>query len=119
MDDQEESAAVSKSAGPVAENDPRVILAAERTLLAWIRTGLAMMGFGFLVVKFGLFLSEVAILQGVEPADDHSSANSARRSCRVSGWRSRRTTTATCRSISVSLTALIRWVSSSTTTPSN
>jgi len=27
-----------------SENDPRVYLAAERTLLAWIRTGLAMMG---------------------------------------------------------------------------
>jgi putative membrane protein len=49
--------------------DPRVAMAAERTLLAWIRTGLAMMGFGFVVARFGLFLRELAIVRG-EPAPD-------------------------------------------------
>lgn len=46
------------------EPDPRVLLAAERTLLAWIRTGLALMGFGFVIARFGLFLHEMASLSG-------------------------------------------------------
>jgi putative membrane protein len=41
------------------QDDPRVYLAAERTVLAWIRTGLGLMGVGFAVSRFGLFLREV------------------------------------------------------------
>jgi putative membrane protein len=46
-----------------ATSDPRVALAAERTLLAWIRTGLALMGFGFVVARFGLFLREISLAE--------------------------------------------------------
>lgn len=42
------------------ELDPRILLAAERTLLAWIRTGLTLMAFGFVVARFGLFLRMLA-----------------------------------------------------------
>ena len=55
---------MSSQAPHQPERDPRVYLAAERTLLAWIRTGVAMMGFGFVVARFGLFLREIAAMGG-------------------------------------------------------
>lgn len=51
---------ISKTKVVVADQDPRIYMAAERTFLAWIRTGVAMMGFGFVVARFGFFLREIA-----------------------------------------------------------
>ncbi len=44
----------------MAEPDPRVFFAAERTLLAWLRTGLTIIGIGFVIARFGLFLRLVS-----------------------------------------------------------
>lgn len=58
---------MSQTEGPIPVTDPRVRLAAERTLLAWVRTGLALMGFGFVVARFGLFLRELAAVGKAVP----------------------------------------------------
>lgn len=40
----------------LAESDPRVFFAAERTLLAWLRTGLTIIALGFVIARFGQFV---------------------------------------------------------------
>ena len=46
---------------PVADNDPRVFFAAERTLLAWLRSGLTVMALGFVIA--GTLASLVSTIQ--------------------------------------------------------
>ena len=52
--------------------DPRVYLAAERTVLAWIRTGLALMAFGFVLARFGIFLRSLEPTQAVRESGSPS-----------------------------------------------
>lgn len=64
----------SQQQNPPWRLDPRVEMAAERTLLAWVRTGLALMGFGFVVARFGLFLRELAAVGDIKsPPSRHGS----------------------------------------------
>lgn len=65
----------SGSPVPLSATDPRIQLAAERTLLAWVRTGLALMGFGFVVARFGLFLRELASMSNRPVPDGHSGSH--------------------------------------------
>ena len=57
----------------IAESDPRVFFAAERTLLAWLRTGLTIIALGFVVSRFGLFVQLLAVQsQAASPAGRQS-----------------------------------------------
>ena len=61
---------------PIADSDPRVFFAAERTLLAWLRTGLTIIALGFVVSRFGLFvrLLEMQSPRSVPTAQTSTSA---------------------------------------------
>jgi putative membrane protein len=50
--------------------DPRVRLAAERTMLAWIRTGVTLMAFGFVVARSSVLFRPVHLPPGAESNDD-------------------------------------------------
>jgi putative membrane protein len=61
----------------MAEPDPRVFFAAERTLLAWLRTGLTVIGLGFVVARFGLFLRLITLQSPVTAGTHEQTATSA------------------------------------------
>ena len=61
----------------IADSDPRVFFAAERTQLAWLRTGLTVMAFGFVVARFGLFLEVVAVEVPRARVHTHSGVSAA------------------------------------------
>jgi len=57
---------------PIADSDPRVFFAAERTLLAWLRTGLTIVALGFVVSRFGLFVRLLALQSPGAASAPHS-----------------------------------------------
>jgi len=57
---------------PIADSDPRVFFAAERTLLAWLRTGLTIVALGFVVSRFGLFVRLLALQSPGVASSAHS-----------------------------------------------
>jgi putative membrane protein len=61
----------------IADNDPRVFFAAERTLLAWLRTGLTVMALGFMIARFGLFLQLLSLQAPAGRFQAHNSVSAA------------------------------------------
>jgi len=61
---------------PIADNDPRVFFAAERTLLAWLRTGLTIIAIGVVMARFSLFVLVMGAQPGavLPPGGTHASA---------------------------------------------
>ncbi|MCW5962970.1 MAG: DUF202 domain-containing protein [Bryobacterales bacterium] len=60
------SESTSRQAQPVADVDPRLYMAAERTFLAWIRTGIALMAFGFVLARIEVAQSSISGFAGTD-----------------------------------------------------
>lgn len=61
----------------IADSDPRVFFAAERTLLAWLRTGLTLIALGFVVSRFGLFLRLLSLQAPQVSVTEHPGISAA------------------------------------------
>lgn len=59
-------AASAAAPSSLAEVDPRVMMANERTLLAWIRTGVGLMAFGFVVGRAAAWVNTLATRPDLE-----------------------------------------------------